>query len=43
MLKYLFTALFVAVFGGGLVLAFWQIPAPAKTVEVVIPNERFKF
>ena len=43
MLKYLFAALFVAVFGGGLVLMFWHIPAPAKTVEVTISNDHFKF
>jgi len=43
MLKYLFVALFVAVFGAGLVLAFWHIPAPTKTVETVIPNDKFKF
>jgi hypothetical protein len=42
MLRYLFMALFVALIGGVAVLAFWQIPAPAKPTEVVIPNDRFK-
>ncbi len=42
MLKYLFTALIVALLGGIAMLAFWRIPAPTKTVEVTIPNERFK-
>lgn len=42
MLKYLFTALIVALVGGVAVLTFWRIPAPSKPVEVVIPNDRFK-
>jgi hypothetical protein len=42
MLKYLFAALFVAILGGAAMLTFWQIPAPARPTEVVIPNERFK-
>ena len=43
MLKYLFAALLVAVVGSLAVLTFWRIPAPGKSVEVVIPNDRFKF
>ena len=27
--------------GGGVMLASWQIPAPTKQLEKVIPNDRF--
>ena len=27
--------------GGGVLLASWQIPAPTKQLEKVIPNDRF--
>ena len=27
--------------GGGVILASWQIPAPTKQLEKVIPNDRF--
>jgi hypothetical protein len=27
--------------GGGVLLANWQIPAPTKQLEKVIPNDRF--
>ena len=27
--------------GGGVLLASWQIPAPTKPLEKVIPNDRF--
>lgn len=27
--------------GGGVLLANWQIPAPTKSLEKVIPNDRF--
>ncbi len=27
--------------GGGVLLASWQIPAPTKQQEKVIPNDRF--
>ncbi|MBI3517242.1 MAG: hypothetical protein HY060_24680 [Proteobacteria bacterium] len=27
--------------GGGVLLANWQIPAPTKHMEKVIPNDRF--
>jgi hypothetical protein len=27
--------------GGGVFLASWQIPAPTKQLEKVIPNDRF--
>ena len=28
--------------GGGMLLASWQIPAPTKQLEKVIPNDRFR-
>ncbi len=39
----LFVFVFVAVglVGGGVFLATWDIPAPSKQVEKVLPNERF--
>ncbi|MGE0652517.1 MAG: hypothetical protein AB7P12_12320 [Alphaproteobacteria bacterium] len=30
----------IAVVGGGVFLALWDIPAPAASVEKVIPNDR---
>jgi len=27
--------------GGGMLLASWQIPAPTKQLEKVLPNDRF--
>ena len=31
----------IVVAGGSIFLATWEIPAPSKTVERVIPDERF--
>jgi len=31
----------VVVAGGAVLLATWDIPAPSKTVERVIPDDRF--
>jgi hypothetical protein len=31
----------LAIAGGGMLLASWQIPAPTKQLEKVIPNDRF--
>jgi hypothetical protein len=31
----------LAFVGGGVVLAFWNIPAPSKPVEKVLPDARF--
>jgi hypothetical protein len=31
----------LAVAAGGLFLAFWEIPAPSKPVEKVLPDARF--
>ena len=42
MLKYLFAALIIAGVGGVAALMFWRIPAPSKSVEMVIPNDHFK-
>lgn len=33
--------LIVALAGGGVFLATWEIPAPTAKVEKVIPDERF--
>jgi small neutral amino acid transporter SnatA (MarC family) len=33
--------LLVVLVGGGVFLAFWDIPAPSTTVEKVIPHARF--
>ncbi|MDB5410410.1 MAG: hypothetical protein JWL84_5322 [Rhodospirillales bacterium] len=33
--------LVVLLLGGGVILAFWDIPAPSATVEKVIPDARF--
>ena len=35
----IFVVLLIA--GTGVFLATWDIPAPTKAVEVVIPNDRF--
>ena len=32
----------VALVGGAVFLATWDMPAPTATVEKVIPNDRFK-
>jgi hypothetical protein len=37
----IFVLLLVAVGGGGVMLATWDIPAPVTTVEKVLPDERF--
>jgi hypothetical protein len=39
--KIVLIAILVAIIGGGIFLATWQIPAPAAPVERVIPNDRF--
>lgn len=45
-MKRLSVALFVlvvaAVAAGGVFLMTWEIPAPTRTVEKVIPNDRFE-
>ena len=33
--------LLLVLVGGGALLATWDIPAPSKTVEKVIPDDRF--
>jgi hypothetical protein len=35
------SALFVAVAGGGLFLATWEIPPPTTQVEKILPDETF--
>jgi Flp pilus assembly protein CpaB len=44
-MKSLSVALFVlvvaAIVAGGVFLMTWEIPAPTRTVEKVIPNDRF--
>ncbi len=32
--------LLVAIIGGGVFLATWEIPPPTKTVEIPIPDDR---
>ena len=32
---------FVALVGGGIFLAAWDIPAPLTRIEKVVPNDRF--
>lgn len=36
-----FLLLLVALAGGGVFLATWEIPAPTAKVEKVIPDDRF--
>jgi len=36
-----FSLLILALAGGGVFLATWEIPAPTAKVEKVIPDERF--
>ncbi len=31
----------LAVLGGGVMLASWDIPAPTRTIETAIPDDRF--
>jgi len=31
----------LAIAGGAAFLSFWEIPAPTKPTEVVIPNDKF--
>lgn len=33
--------IFLAVAGGGVFLATWDIPPPSSTVQKVLPNDRF--
>lgn len=35
------TLVFLILVGGGIFLASWDIPAPSKPVEKVIPDARF--
>jgi hypothetical protein len=38
--RIILVVLAIAVVGGGAFLAVWEIPAPAASVEKVIPNDR---
>ncbi|WP_162630000.1 hypothetical protein [Azospirillum ramasamyi] len=40
-LSILFVLLLVVTAGGMIFLASWDLPAPSKTVEKVLPDERF--
>ncbi|WP_173380463.1 hypothetical protein [Azospirillum sp. B510] len=40
-LSILFVLLLLVVVGGTVFLASWDLPAPSKTVEKVLPDERF--
>ena len=40
LLRLLLFALVLVVIGGGLFLATWDIPAPTRQVEIVVPDER---
>jgi hypothetical protein len=42
MVKILFALMAVAIVGGVVVLATWDMPPPTATQEKVIPNERFQ-
>ncbi len=42
MVKILILLVFVAIVGGTVFLATWDMPAPSAVTEKVIPNERFK-
>jgi len=39
-LALLFGLLFLALVGGGIFLATWNIPAPKAKVEKILPNDR---
>lgn len=39
--KLVFLVLLLAIAGGGVFLATWDIPAPMASVEKEIPNDRF--
>ena len=39
---FLFVVVFGALAAGGVFLVTWDIPAPTRTVEKVIPNDRFE-
>jgi len=41
LLKFLIVLVVVAIAGGVVFLATWDIPAPTHPVEKVIPNDRF--
>jgi hypothetical protein len=41
LLSALIALVLVVVAGGAVFLATWDIPAPSKTVERVIPDDRF--
>ena len=40
LLRVLMVALAVVVIGGGVFLATWDIPAPSRQIEIVVPDER---
>ncbi|WP_173427178.1 hypothetical protein [Magnetospira sp. QH-2] len=40
--KFLLLLILLLVVGGGVFLVTWDIPAPVKKVEKVIPNDRFQ-
>ena len=40
-LSILFVLLLLVIAGGMVFLASWDLPAPSKTVEKVLPEERF--
>ncbi|QCG98992.1 hypothetical protein E6C67_28110 [Azospirillum sp. TSA2s] len=40
-LSILFVLLLLVIAGGVVFLASWDLPAPSKTVEKVLPDERF--
>ncbi|QCG88588.1 hypothetical protein E6C72_04845 [Azospirillum sp. TSH100] len=40
-LSILFVLLLLVIAGGMVFLASWDLPAPSKTVEKVLPDERF--
>ena len=39
--KFVLVLLVVAIAGGGVFLATWDIPAPSRTVERVLDDDRF--
>ena len=39
-LRFIGLLLLVAIIGGGVFLATWDIPPPTKTVEIPIPDDR---